>query len=128
MRQFDLNRSFIGQGQAPLTIKITNNGAYTSLKIKDQEIHLEQYDIVSLISELSKDMDEGHIYDTVDKMLLNINSVAVPWSIEDIQYMRDDLSDNQAAKVLDHLKENHCNGTGINYHTIEETCQKLYPI
>ena len=128
MKQFSLGASFTSEEPSTLEVSVQYNGSHISIKFRDEEIHLAQKDIIRLVSEIADGMEEGYIHEIIDKLLGKLDSVAVPWSIQDVYNMRDDLDSNQAKEVLDYIKENHCSGQGINYHVIEETAQKLYPL
>lgn len=54
--------------------------------------------------------------------------ISIIWHIEDVQSIRPDLTNNQAGKVLEHLKENHDANLGINWEVIEIVADILYPL
>jgi hypothetical protein len=53
--------------------------------------------------------------------------IAVIWSIDDVQIIRPDLTDQQASDVLIYLKKNHDANEGINWDTIETVADILFP-
>ena len=56
-----------------------------------------------------------------------MKTISIVWSIEDVQAVREDLTDKQAVKVLKALKENHNAEVGINWDVIEVTADDLFP-
>ncbi len=54
-------------------------------------------------------------------------SITITWHIEDVQSIRENLSDEQASHVLQVIKENHNAELGINWDVIECLCDDLYP-
>ena len=53
----------------------------------------------------------------IDKQLPD--EISIIWSIEDIQYVDDSLSDNEARELLRLLKKYHDANVGINWEVIE---------
>lgn len=53
--------------------------------------------------------------------------ISIIWSIEDVKDMRSDLSDEQASKVLQHIKQGHDCNYGITWETLEAATNALYP-
>lgn len=53
--------------------------------------------------------------------------IAIIWDIEDVQSVRNDLSDEQAMNVLQRLKDKHDANIGINWEVIECVSEMLYP-
>lgn len=49
------------------------------------------------------------------------------WTIEDVQNTRDDLTDEQALKVLESMAKNYSADTGINWDVLEAEAEYLYP-
>lgn len=52
--------------------------------------------------------------------------ISIVWSIEDVQGVRPDLTDEQAAKVLEAVEARHDANIGINWDFIEATADSLY--
>lgn len=53
--------------------------------------------------------------------------IAIIWSIDDVQEIRHDLTDDQAMKVLRTIEENYDAGSGITWGTLERYSKKLFP-
>lgn len=51
-----------------------------------------------------------------------------PWHIEDVQNVREDLTDDQALEVLQALSDDFDANNGINWEVIEYTADKLFPM
>lgn len=66
-------------------------------------------------------LNELDQFDLVDKR----NSMAVVWSAEDVQSVREDLSDEQAMKVLQAMEMRHDANIGINWEYIEAVADDL---
>ena len=45
--------------------------------------------------------------------------ITISWSTEDVQSVRPDLTDEQAATVLDYVLDNHDANEGINWGVLE---------
>jgi hypothetical protein len=56
-----------------------------------------------------------------------LTEIKITWSIEDVQSVREDLTDEQCSEVLELLQDNHDASIGINWEVIEATCQELFP-
>ena len=53
--------------------------------------------------------------------------IAIIWSIEDVQTVREDLSDEQAMAVLHEVKRMHDANIGVNWDTLGIWADELYP-
>ena len=53
--------------------------------------------------------------------------IAIIWSIEDVQTIREDLSDEQAMKVLLEVKRTHDADAGVHWDTLRFWADELYP-
>ena len=53
--------------------------------------------------------------------------IAIIWSIEDVQAIREDLSDEQAMKVLHEVKRKHDCDEGVHWDTLRYWADELYP-
>ena len=54
------------------------------------------------------------------------DEIAVVWSIEDVQSVRPDLSDDQAWEVLKFAQRGHDANYGINWECLEASAEALY--
>lgn len=54
-------------------------------------------------------------------------SIAIIWTIEDVQEERPDLSEEQAMKVLEIVRRNHNAEVGVNWEVIKTTANVLFP-
>jgi len=68
-------------------------------------------------------LNELDQFDLVDKR----TSMAVVWFAEDVQSVREDLSDEQAMAVLQTMEQRHDGNIGINWEYIEAVADDLYP-
>ena len=53
--------------------------------------------------------------------------IDIRWTIEDVQSVRPDLTNEQAGDVLCYLKRKHDASIGINWDVIKIWCDELYP-
>lgn len=53
--------------------------------------------------------------------------ISIVWSVEDVQHMREDLTDEQAYQVLLLAKERHDANVGINWDVLDAWCDHLFP-
>lgn len=54
-------------------------------------------------------------------------TISITWSIDDVLSVRDDLTDEQAKKVLLQIKTEHDSNIGINWDVIEQTAERMFP-
>ena len=52
--------------------------------------------------------------------------ITISWSTEDVQSVRPDLTDEQAATVLDYVLDNHDANEGINWGVLENAADMLF--
>ena len=62
----------------------------------------------------------------IDTLLAERRKIAIIWSIEDVQEVRPDLSDEQAWEALQAVKNNHDATVGINWLTLEMVAEDLF--
>lgn len=60
-------------------------------------------------------------------LLSERRQIAIIWSIEDVQFVRKDLSDDQAWKVLKRCERALDASVGLDWSLIEEVADNLYP-
>ena len=53
--------------------------------------------------------------------------IAIIWSLEDVQEIRPDLSDDECMEVLGFAEKKHDASIGINWDTLEIWADYLYP-
>lgn len=64
----------------------------------------------------------------VDKNYYNPDKqVAIIWSIQDVKSVRPHLTNEQAMKVLEHVKRSHDATIGVSWETLEITSDMLFP-
>jgi hypothetical protein len=63
----------------------------------------------------------------VHELLAKLRQIAVIWSVEDVQEMRPDLTDDQAWEVLQAVKRRHDAEIGINWLTLEAFADAIFP-
>jgi len=60
-------------------------------------------------------------------LLARHHHIAVIWSIEDVQSIRTDLTEEQAWEVLQQVRDIHDAEWGINWTTLEQTADDMFP-
>jgi hypothetical protein len=60
------------------------------------------------------------------ELLAKRKKIAVIWSIEDVQHVRPDLTDDQAWQVLLEVDRRHDAEHGINWQTLEYVAEDLF--
>jgi len=63
----------------------------------------------------------------IDELLAQRRQIAVIWSVEDVQSVREDLSDDQAWQVLLQCRNDHDSTHGITWDLIEHIANSLFP-
>jgi len=76
-----------------------------------------------LFKQAAAAVNELDQFELVDKR----DSIASVWCIEDVQSLREDLTDEQALKVLKAVDSRHDAEIGINWDYIEAVIDDLYP-
>lgn len=61
------------------------------------------------------------------KQLADCQQIAVIWSVEDVQCVRPDLSQEQAWEVLQRCRRNHDACIGINWEVLQVVADILFP-
>ena len=61
------------------------------------------------------------------KLVDKRTSIAIDWFIEDVQSVREDLTDEQALVVLRAVEDRHNAEIGINWDYIEAVADDIYP-
>jgi hypothetical protein len=62
----------------------------------------------------------------IHALLAERKQIAAIWSIEDVQQVRPDLTDEQAWQVLEHADRKHDAELGINWLTLECIAEDLF--
>ena len=70
-------------------------------------------------------MTPNHDID-IDALLADRQQIALLWSIEDVQEVRPDLTDQQAWEVLQQVKHCHDCNYGVTWLTLEWVAQDLF--
>ncbi len=65
--------------------------------------------------------------DEIHQELAKQGKIAIIWSIEDVQTVRENLNDDEAMEVLQEAKHRHDAGHGITWDTLEEIADELFP-
>ncbi len=63
----------------------------------------------------------------LEEFLRSHRLIAILWSVEDVQLVRPDLSDDQAWDVLRRAEEAHNCEYGLNWKLVEYIADDLYP-
>lgn len=67
------------------------------------------------MAHITKNQETGALY------------LADDWHIDDVLSVREDLTEDQAINVLEHLADNFDANDGINWEVIEAAADYLYP-
>jgi len=62
----------------------------------------------------------------IDALLAERKQIALIWSIEDVQQVRPDLTDDQAWEVLQQVKSEHDATLGVTWDTLEWAANHLF--
>ncbi|MCA9191122.1 MAG: hypothetical protein KDB03_05160 [Planctomycetales bacterium] len=62
----------------------------------------------------------------VHELLAIRREIAIVWCIEDVQYVRPDLSDVEAWAVLQSVSRNHDANFGVSWDTLEAVAESLF--
>ena len=76
------------------------------------------------------DISMGDLYDTLADIVRHFDpdrQIAIIWSVEDVQTIRMDLSDEQAMNVLLEVKRTHDCNVGVHWDTLRYWADELYP-
>jgi len=60
------------------------------------------------------------------ELLVSRKLIALLWSVEDVQEVRPDLTEEQAWEVLRQVKRNHDANIGVNWYTLEWNAENLF--
>ncbi|TWT95379.1 hypothetical protein Pla108_35270 [Botrimarina colliarenosi] len=63
----------------------------------------------------------------VHAVLARRRQIAIVWSVEDVLYVRSDLSDDQAWEVLEHVRDCQDAVYGVCWETLQAAAEALYP-
>lgn len=64
----------------------------------------------------------------LSEVFLTKTKIFIEWDTLDVQYVRPDLTEDEAMKVLLYVKDNHDKGIGINFDVIKHQCSTLFPV
>jgi len=53
--------------------------------------------------------------------------IAIIWDIVDVQFLREDLTEEQAMKVLEEVCESHDANYGVNWETLDDMADSWFP-
>ena len=92
---------------------------------------IDFYEIQDCMDEISDGqlMAIGRIFETTDavKKPSLVTSIAIEWGLEDVQSIREDLSDEQASAVLQAADRCHNAEVGINWDVLRSIADDLFP-
>jgi hypothetical protein len=54
-------------------------------------------------------------------------SILIKWTIDDVMEIRPDLNDDQCIDILEYAEKNHDANLGINWESLREIANKLFP-
>jgi hypothetical protein len=63
----------------------------------------------------------------IHALLAERKQIAVIWSIEDVQEVRPDLTEDQAWKVLEYVDRKHDAELGVSWITLEIVADDMFP-
>lgn len=62
-----------------------------------------------------------------DHVLADDDEIAITWTVDDVMYEREDLSESQAREVLKAVKRNHDAEIGVNWDVIRTHADEMFP-
>lgn len=82
-----------------------------------------------IYEKIEKLLDENNISpsELVDIILDKQDQIAIIWSAEDVQSVRQDLNGDEAMEVLQNVKRNHDASLGVTWDTLLIASDVLYP-
>lgn len=63
----------------------------------------------------------------VRRLLRSHRRIAIIWAVEDVQWLRPDLDEEQAWAVLTHAENHHDATVGVNWDTLSAAAEALHP-
>ena len=63
-----------------------------------------------------------------DHVLADDDEIAITWTVDDVMYEREDLSESQAREVLKAVKRNHDAEIGVNWDVIRTHADEMFPV
>ena len=101
--------------------------------IQDVDLYDKAIDMLSSLEEditgEVRDILMNDIHDILMRVTMQFNpheQIALIWSVEDVQTIRDDLTEEQAMDVLNVVERRHDADIGVNWDTLEYWIDELY--
>lgn len=73
-------------------------------------------------------IEVAHEYVEQDHVLADDDEIAITWTVDDVMYEREDLSESQAREVLKAVKRNHDAEIGVNWDVIRTHADEMFPV
>ncbi len=109
----------------PDSLEAEDDPAFTVEQVNFLEKRL--YEVRALLEGEDRSQLYADITLYVHHLLAKHRQIAAIWSIEDVQGLRSDLTDDQAWEVLEQVGDNHDAEWGITYTTLETVADDLFP-
>lgn len=105
--------------------------SYLEAAAREECEEIDFYEIQDCMDEITDGqlMAIARIFDTTDAVRKPslVTSIAVAWGVEDVQSIREDLSDEQASAVLQAADRCHNAEVGINWDVLRTIADDLFP-
>jgi len=111
--------------ELPGDLETDDDPAFTTDQVNFLEKRL--YEVRSLLEEHQPRPGLMDITLYVHQLLAKHRQVAAIWSIEDVQHVRPDLTDDQAWEVLERVGHKHDAEWGISWTTLEVVAGDFFP-
>jgi hypothetical protein len=109
----------------PASLESEDDPAFTADQVNFLEKRL--YEVRSLLEGEDQNPLYGDITLYVHDLLAKHQQIAAIWSLEDVNGIRPDLTDDQAWEVLEQVRDIHDAEWGITYTTLETVAGDLFP-
>jgi hypothetical protein len=82
--------------------------------------------LLDLLSDVKPGLEPFYVCGFVQELLAKFGMIGCIWSIEDVQGIRSDLSDEQAWQVLEAVARRHDANYGVSWATVESLAEVLF--
>lgn len=93
---------------------------------KSDSLDFHQVSVWAVEAALNAAFEAGRNSDYIDAILALRHQIAVIWSIEDVQEIRPDLTEEQAWDVLQETRRRHDATLGISWDTLEFHANSMF--
>ncbi len=109
----------------PGNLEAEDDPAFTTEQVSFLEKRL--YEVRAILEGENRSPLYADITLYVHDLLAKHRQIAATWSLEDVQGIRPDLTDDQAWEVLERVGDKHDAELGITWTTLETVADDLYP-